>query len=563
MPRLRLPRNLPALLLLAVVFALAGLPVLSMLLGALRSGPGGSFGTTALARVFLTTAYLKPLMATLEIAFHVALLGTLFGVALAWIMSRIRPPGRGLLEVGIMLPIFISPFVGAIGWITLGQPNTGMINVALRALGLPTINILSYGGAMFIMALFLVPYGYTLIRHSLDRLNPELEEAAAVCGAHTRGTILGVIVPMLWPSLLSAFVILFVLSAEMFSIPGLLLVPHGYSNLSYAIYAKTTHWPINQAEASAIGIVLLVMTLIGMAIYAYAVRVQERFISIGPKSPRAVMRSGPWSLPALIGCLIVLIYVIISSVLPVLALTLRALLPYFSGDFALSDLSLVNLRHTMADQLAITALGNSIIVTAGSTVLLMMIAFLVALGRVRKPSALSLVTWLVASIPIAVPGVLIGLGMIWLYIRTPIYATLAIIFLVMLARFLPILVRMFETGLIQVGRELDQAAAICGASDLTITLQIRIPLLAGTMRSAAAVVGTQIFNELTASALVFTSTSSVLPVVIFNYMFDGNYSQASALALVQIVILMAGLAFLWLAGTALPAMRSRMQTGRA
>jgi iron(III) transport system permease protein len=126
---------------------------------------------------------------------------------------------------------------------------------------------------------------------------------------------------------------------------------------------------------------------------------------------------------------------------------------------------------------------------------------------------------------------------VWLYIRTPLYATIYVIILVMLARFLPVLVRLFETGLLQLGTELDEAARVCGASEITITREIRLPLLAGTLRSATTIGGTQVFNELTASALLYTSASSVLPVVIFNYMFDGDYSRATALALLQIAMI--------------------------
>src|SRR3546814_12848882 len=110
-----------------------------------------------------------------------------------------------------------------------------------------------------------------------------------------------------------------------------------------------------------------------------------------------------------------------------------------------------------------TSLQNSLIVTAVATVLLLMLAFLVALGRIRNRDRISTATWVVASVPIAVPGVLIGVGLIWLYVGTPVYASVYIIILVMLARFMPVLVRLFETGLLQLGRELEEAAIVCGA----------------------------------------------------------------------------------------------------
>jgi len=523
------------LLLIAVAW-LAGMPVVAVFYGAVQ-GPGNEGFTTAyLQRVFLTGAYGRALLSTLELGAYVGLLATALGTLIAWIMSRIRLPGGQLLEIGIMAPIFISPFIGAVGWITLGQPNAGMLNAALRALGLPEINIISYGGAVFIMALYFVPYAYALLRHSMDRLNPELEEAAAISGAGPLASIRYIVFPLLWPSLLSAVIIIFILAAEMFSIPGLLLVPYGHEVLSYLIYNKTTHWPINRSEASAIGLILLLVTIVGMLLYGRSVKLQERFITIGPKSPRLGEAPG-FTLKKSLGLLVIVLFIVLSCVLPVGAIAVRAMLPYFSGSFNLSDLTLSNIQMTFSDRLALQSLRNSLIVTAVSTLLLLILAFLIALGRVRYKDRISTLTWLIASIPIAVPGVLVGVGLVWLYIRTPVYATIYVIILVMLARFLPVLVRLFETGLLQLGKELDEAARVCGASDMTITREIRLPLLAGTLRSATTIGGTQVFNELTASALLYTSASSVLPVVIFNYMFDGDYSRATALALLQVAII--------------------------
>ena len=533
-------RLLPRSLLLIAVFWLAGLPVVSLLLGSMREGLQGGFTARYLRQVFLTADYVAPLLSTLELAAYVGLVATVLGSVLAWIMSRLRPPGSGLLEILIMAPIFISPFIGAIGWITLAQPNSGIINAVLHNWGLPEINVVSYSGVVFIMALFFVPYAYALLKNSIDRLNPELEEAAAICGANQIRTLLAVVLPLLWPSLLSAVIIIFVLSAEMFSIPGLLLVPQGFDFLAYTIYAKTTHWPINQAEASAVGVMLLIVTLAGMLVYSASVRIQERFITIGPRAAR--LDTSVSGVARFSGLTIVALFVLFSSILPVAAIAIRALLPFFSGELHPSEFTLDNIRNTLSDRLALTSLWNSLIVTVSATILLLIVAFLVALGQVRSRNAISTITWFIASIPVAVPGVLIGVGLIWLYVGTPVYATLFIILLVMMARFLPVQIRLFETGLIQLGRELEEAAAVCGASESVTTRAIRLPLLAGTIRSAITITGTQVFNELTASALLFTSTSSVLPVVIFNYMFDGDYSRASALALVQVVVIMALLA---------------------
>ena len=522
------------------VFWFAGLPVLFVFIGSVSSAPGvWDFTGRYLNEVFVSGKYLTPLLNTAELAVYTGIISTLLGGCLAWSLARVNLPRPDLLELGIMTPVFMSPFIGAMGWITLAQPRAGLLNALTRYLGWPELDVFTYWGTVLVMSTCFAPYAYSMLRHSIERLNPEMEEAAAIFGANPLRTGLGVILPMLWPSLLSALIFTAILAAEMFSIPGILIVPEGFKLLSYTIFVRTTRWPLNLSEAAAAGVLLLLVTLLGILLYSWVIRVQERFISVGPKSARQGSHIGSRT-ARIVALSLVIGFITCGVVLPVVAIGIRSMLPFFSGQFLLSDLSLNNIRAALADAQVQRALINSVFVTVLSVCLLTSIAFFIALEKIRRPNAISHATSVIANIPIAVPGVLFGVGLLWLYIRTPVYATIWILVLVMLARFLPILVRMFETALMQLGKELDEAAAVSGASESTITLRIRLPLLAGTFRSVFVVGGTQVFNELTASALLYTSSSALLPVIVFNYMFDGDYSRAAAVAMIQIGLLAIG-----------------------
>lgn len=268
------------------VFWFAGMPIISMFAGAVIDTDQGQFKTQSLEKVFMTKSYLAPLLNTSALSFCVAALATVIGGTLAWITSRMVMPMQSLLEVGIMTPIFMSPFIGAIGWITLGQPGSGLINIVLSSVGLPQLNVFSFSAAVVVMALYFAAYAYSMMRHTMDRLNPEMEEAASICGGSPRVTLLKITLPMLLPSILSAFIFTFILSAEMFSVPGILLVPQGFEILSYDIYASTTRWPLDYSLSAAVGIMLLILTLVGIVLYAWVTRVQERFISIHARAPR-------------------------------------------------------------------------------------------------------------------------------------------------------------------------------------------------------------------------------------------------------------------------------------
>jgi iron(III) transport system permease protein len=285
---------------------------------------------------------------------------------------------------------------------------------------------------------------------------------------------------------------------------------------------------------------LFAITAIGIVAYRRVVRIQERFVTIGPRAPRANAPDTPRGL-RIGGTLVCCAYVAVAVIVPTAGLALRSMLQYFTGGIRLEQLSLSRFAILIADPLVQTSLQHSVEITVVSTLALIVLSFAVATAKVRYRDRIAGATEVLASTPIAIPGVLFGVGLLWMYLGTPVYATIWIIVLVMLARFPPLLVRMFETALLQIGREVEEAAAVFGASEFGVARLVRLPLLAGTVRSATIIASTQVFNELTASALLFTGTSSVMPVLIYNYAIAGDYSRASALALMQMALLAAGL----------------------
>ena len=224
--RTRQRPSLARLGLLGCIAWLTGLPVLMVLWGATHpfSGPNTGFTLRYLQKVFLSGEYVQPLINTLVLSAAVSVLATLLALLLAFATSRWGLRWRAGWEGLIMAPIFLSPFVGAIGWITLAQPRAGILNAAARALGLPELDIFTWTGCIVTMGLFFVPFSYGLIVHGLDRLNPEIEEAAKTCGASTWTRLRRITLPLVWPSILSGLIFTFVLAMEMFSIPGILLV---------------------------------------------------------------------------------------------------------------------------------------------------------------------------------------------------------------------------------------------------------------------------------------------------------------------------------------------------
>lgn len=523
--------------LLASIVVFVGVPLLSLLYGATHhlGGPKPGWTFEYIREVFTARTYLVPFVNTIWLAAIVSLIGGTIGLMLAFIMARIKVYGGSLWETIIVAPLFVSPFIGVIGWITLAQPRAGLLNSILSYLGLPQVNVFGFKGAVLTMGLFFAPYSYLLVRDALERLNPEMEEAAEITGASYIERLRHVTIPTLLPGIFSGAIFIFILAAEMFSIPGLLLAREKYFVLSYVIFSRTTQYPLNYSEAAASGLLLLLITLIGVFIYQRLTRVQERFVSIGPRSSREKPKASN-TFVRILGTTLCFLFGMTAFAMPLLAIVVRAILPYFSGDLAIASFTTANISAILRDTSVQHALLNSLKISVIGGSGLVLVSFLVAVTKVRFRDKLSAMTSFLVTVPIAIPGSLFGIGLLWAYIRTPVYATIWIIVLVMMARFLPIITRMFETALMQLGKELEEVAAVCGATERVITVRIRFPLLLGTLRSVMSLAWIQVLHEVTASVLLFTSTSSVLPVVVFNYMFDGDYGRASVLALIQVLV---------------------------
>src|SRR3972149_4157512 len=275
-------RPFPELLrwvLLVSIVGFVGIPLVSLLYGATHNLEMSNSGFTFeyIHEVFTARTYLVPLVNTIWLASVVSIFGGIIGLILAIVVARIKIYGGILWETVIVAPLFVSPFIGVIGWITLAQPRAGLLNLILSSLGLPEVSIFGFIGAAFAMALFFAPYSYLLVRDALERLNPEMEEAADITGASYLGKLWHVTLPTLLPGVFSGAVFIFILAAEMFSIPGLLSARERYFVLSYVIFARTTQWPLNYSEAAASGLLLLLITLFGVVVYQRLIRIQERF----------------------------------------------------------------------------------------------------------------------------------------------------------------------------------------------------------------------------------------------------------------------------------------------
>ncbi|MGH3585681.1 MAG: ABC transporter permease, partial [Pseudonocardia sp.] len=477
---------------------------------------------------------------TLQLAAVVTVIATGLGVVLAWLMARTRVPGKRALELLLPLPVFVSPFAAGVAWMILGSEASGLVNIAFRAVfdtEAPLVNVVSFPGLVFTMVLFLTPYAYLLTLGTLRNMNPALEEASRVHGSTYLATMFRVTLPLALPAITSALLVVFVVAAEMFSIPSMLGVPADYYTLPYLIYQSTHHSPPRWSLAAAAGIVLLLVMVLGVALQRWSTRRSERFVTIGGKGAgSSVVDIGRWRYA---GAAVCWGYVLLSSVAPIAALVVGASMRYLTSSFSPRLLTLDNWTRILASSSFLEALRNTVLVSMIGPLVAILLGFLLSYLWIRMRAPLRGAAETVSMLPLSVPGIVMGLGLVWAYVSTPVYGTLAILVIAYVGRYLPHAIRTFQSTLVQIDPSLDEASRVSGAPLGRTLWNVTLPLLRIPALSAWLLLFVLMVRELNVAVMVYTSDTVVLPVLMWGEIEGGQYGAAAVLAMVEVLIIFA------------------------
>jgi iron(III) transport system permease protein len=543
--RLALGLGLPAGLGL-VLAVLVLVPIFFMFAGAVLSGgladPATHFTLDKLGSVYASLPYLRTVAATLAISAMVGLAATLAGVLLAWLIARTDLPAKGFMEGCVIAPLFLSPFVGAIAWLILGSPKAGLINaIAHDAFGAtgPVINVATPTGIVAIMALYFVPYAYLTVGASLRNIDPAMEEASYLNGSGVIRTATRITLPVVWPSILSAFFFIFVLSAGTFAIPAVLDRSSQVRFLAVDIFQASATYPIDYGKSAAIGTLLFWISVVGIAAFRMASRSANRFVTVTARGYRIrLVRLRALRAPAVA---LVLCYVLLAIVLPYVALIFSAFTKFIAASVFEAPWTLENARSVASSPEVVDSMKNTLQIGVIAPTLCLALGVLIAYS-VRRLK-LRFGRWLdyIAMFPIAVPGIVFGTGIFWTYILTPIYGTIWVLVLAFVASYLPFAYRMSDTALLQIDRTLEEASSLCGASHPRTASRITLRLMRPALLSAWIMVFIFSVREISAAILLSSSDNVVLSVLSWNYLDYGDVPKAAVIGLLQTVILAAGI----------------------
>jgi iron(III) transport system permease protein len=526
--------TLAAAALAGVILLLIGVPLLFLIRGALSvDSRDTSLSFENVAWAFTDPSNLKLLRNTVMLSVIVVASAVSIGAVLAFLLTRTNVPGRRAFQLLVIMPAFISPFAGAIAWVNLASRHSGLVNVAAKALlgdFAPNFNIFSFPGMVFVMALFYVPLAYLYLSAAFSTMDRALEESAQVLGSPTTQVIRSITLPLLRPALLVAMLQIFVLSAEMFSIPGLLGPSAKFYTLSYSVYLAVALPPGNWARAAAVGLPLLLVAVVGNLAYLRATRLHARFVTTGGKGAKPNrLDLGIWKWAAFAACGF---YMLLALFLPLIGLIVGALLKFSTAHITANSFTLRNFNIFLSPVTQLSIM-NSLIVVAIAPLAIVCLGFLAHFIVLRLRSAFNLVTALVTPLPIAIPGIVFGIGVLWTYVWTPLWGTLVVLMIAYLARYVGDAYRIAGTVLVQIDRSLEESGRVIGASPRRVIVDVVMPLCRGGLLSAWVIAAINVLRELNMAAIIYTPTSIVLSVVMFDLMTNGEYQKASAVALFQ------------------------------
>lgn len=536
-----------------VVAVLVLLPVGMLLYTSLRVeefGEPGRFSLEKYTGFVFSARILRSIGNTLLVSAGATLVAALFGVTLAWTHARTNTPGRRLLETLTLIPFFLSPYVGAIAWSYLAAPRVGLLNGWLRAL-LPLetdpLSVYNRWGIVWVLALFFTPVMYLFVLGSLRRMDPALEESARTSGSGVLEVARRITLPLVSPAILSGAILVFVSCAGEFGVPLALGSPFRIETMTTQIYNLTAGSAIDYNASAALSSVLAALTLAFVFVHRRVILPRAYTTVTGKGYRPALVDLGRWRWAAL-G--LSLSYLLMAVILPLLALGLVSVSVRWEGRFEPGALTLANYAYVFTYPLSARAVWNSLKLAVVGATLCMALAVLVAYaihrGRGRGRALLDLVS----SLPVGFPGIVLAMGILIAYIRTPLYSTLWILLVGYVTRFMPYGQRMVSSALLSLSPELDQSSRTSGASWLTTVRRISLPLLKPGILAGWLLLFVIFLREFPISVLLYKGGTEVLSVAVWYFVEHESAVRTAAVAMVQVGLVL-GVVFVLrrLAGT--------------
>jgi iron(III) transport system permease protein len=523
--------------LIAVVGWLVAIPLAMVVWGTFRdAAPGlpGSFTLNNFVRAYFNVGLLQAIQNSLIFAGGASLISFAGGTFLAWVTERTDAPFRRVVYALVLVPVIVPGILFATSWLFLLAYCCGLET--------PIFNGYSMGGMIWAEGVDNFSLPFLLMAAAFRSMDPSLEEAAQTAGAGVWTTMRTVTLPVLLPAVLATLLISFIRALESFEAPAIMGIPAGIAVFATEVWlavSRTRPADFNLSATFAMG--YLLVTVVGVFLYHRATKMSERYVTITGKGYRPTrIKLEYWRWPIALFSLLLLGCAIL---LPLFILIWTSLLPFYMIPSwqALSLVSLENYRQVLALESAYEAFINTLIVGCSAAAVGSLLSAVIGWVVIRTRLPGRRLLDILAFAPIAIPGTVMGIALLWLYLTLPIpiYGTLWILLFGFLGKYMTFAVRSTYASLTQIHKELEEASTSCGAPWLKTFIRVTLPLMAPGLLIGFLFILSLSFRVLGLPVMISHVNTRMMPSFIFSLYDEGKYEVLSALGVMIMLFLLA------------------------
>jgi iron(III) transport system permease protein len=528
--------------LMLIVGSLTLCPVVMLVLGSFSKGltAFGSFTLDKYVQAYTDPAFFEVIANTIVFVLGSSTLATGLALFLAYLNNRTDIPFKFLFQIISIIPMMIPHLLFSVSWALLLNPSNGIMNLVLKqafSLDSAPFNIYSLPGMILVEGLLELPIAYLIIAPAMGSFDVTLEESSRVFGAGTWLTLRRVTLPVLRPAILAAFILSVVRSLASFAVPSVLGMPGRVYVLATYLYDMIAKgFAPDYGKAAAVGMSVLAASVVLIIVYRALTSESEHYVTISSRGFRpAVVELKKARIPLFI---VVGLLSLILIVLPVAVLFYTSLVPYSMVPSARA-FSLMSWKHwieVLEDPISLLSLKNSLFLGVSGATLGVLLSIFVAYIIVKVRSTASGILESLSYLSFSFPGIVIGIGFMWFFVQTPLYASLWALLIGYIAIYMPYGIRPLSSAFVQIHAHLEESSRVCGASPLTTMRRIMVPLLVPGIVSAWILMATMFVRELTLSVVLSRPGTDVLAVQILRFAEDGLWGKLSALGIMMIIV---------------------------
>ena len=492
------------------------------------------------ARVFNDKDIMPMLSNSVIYAAGAALLGTALGALLAWIVARTNTPGKALVELMPLYPILMPTIMKNIAWILLLAPKSGILNGMLQQfLGIETLvfNAFTMAGMIWVFGLACVPLGYLFLLPVFLSFDPSLEESAYIAGSKPMHTMFKITFPLALPAFLSAFVLNFLRGLRSFETPVLQGTPGNIKVFVSRVYDSMA-LEFNTGLATSYSVVLVVLSVITLYFYVRATRFSERYATITGKGYRVrVIDIGPWKY---LTFLLVFLYFLAGILIPFIVLIVVSMIPYYDYDTFMkfpTNAVLTNYFVVMRHPSFVTGLYNSLVLSVTIAIVTVLAGITMAFTIYRTRAWGTKLFEFIGTLPLAFPPLVLSVGLVIIFIGTPLYNSLWALGIGLFVAYFPYAFRNASGSIVNIHKELDEAAWVHGAKWRHVFFKITLPILKPSVGGALFYIFIEAIRNVDVAVLLTAPGKEYGPVTLFEYFRVGQWAEAAAGGVIYLIIL--------------------------